>query len=144
MVPLALSLVVTAVGVALHYHVYRKQQLAATYQRQFDLVKIGIENGLGHIGTARHLQPHACEILYANLWVVHWARLWDTRKLSKVQLQRAAADLFENPNVRAWWMERGKDWSSTSSRRRSDFVSIMTEECRSAEAREELRKRVSH
>ena len=107
----------------------RISQLHSIRQRQFDIVKLALDNpGYLYVdGSAAISDPDNHLKVYANLFVSHWAMVWDLAEMREDTLHVVASRLFESAVAREWWKVNGQSYYS--SRRRKKFVAILSDEC---------------
>ncbi|MFF5216847.1 DUF6082 family protein [Micromonospora sp. NPDC000442] len=107
----------------------RISQLHSIRQRQFDIVKLALDNPtyLYVDGSAALADPDNPLKVYANLFVGHWAMVWDLAEMREETLHVVASRLFESAVAREWWKVNGQSYYS--SRRRKKFVAILSDEC---------------
>lgn len=107
----------------------------AIRQHHFELIKLGLDEPvlLGRIAGPSTDRDTALLQIHANLWVAHWAMLWDLKYCDEPQLRSLVAQFFAaDPAVRDWWRAFGPTWSTKWSRHRQRFHVILTEECQRA------------
>jgi hypothetical protein len=128
-----LALVGVAVSLLLQWRQTHSENLLAVRQRHFDLVRLSIGEPvlLGRISGIDN-RENALLHAYTNLWVAHWAMLWDLRQCEEKQLRNLVSQLFRSREARDWWEANGPMWSVKSSRRRRVFQAILTDECNRA------------
>ncbi|WP_327038214.1 DUF6082 family protein [Micromonospora maris] len=107
----------------------RISQLHSIRQRQFDIVKLALDNPryLYVDGAAAVADPDNSLKVYANLFVGHWAMVWDLSEMREDTLRTVARRLFEAQLARDWWRANGQSY--LSSRKRKKFFEILSEEC---------------
>ncbi|GAA0499358.1 hypothetical protein Ade02nite_83080 [Paractinoplanes deccanensis] len=73
-----------------------------------------------------------------NLWVAHWAMLWDTGTMDRLRLGHLFEELFRDPTAAQWWLSVGaRDWADVSTKRRLAFHELAQSAYRQAvEARQ--------
>jgi len=138
-----LALAGVAASLHMQWRQTRTDRILAIRQRHFELVKLGIDEPLllDDSATTQSDQATALRQIYANLWVAHWAMLWDLRLCEEPDLRRIAARFFEAGVARDWWSVNGPTWSMTMTRQRSRFQQIFSEECQRARQRAETTRR---
>jgi hypothetical protein len=125
---------VALVGIALSLLFQWRQtvssQILALRQQHFELIRLSIDDPrlLGHQQPANDAEL-ALRRLHCNLWVAHWAMLWDLHQCDEGYLRQVAAVLFSDPTARAWWQASGPTWSAKPNRRRQRFAEVLTSEC---------------
>lgn len=123
-------------GVALSLLLQWRQTTAdrtlAVRQLHFELVKLALERPL-LLGMPLKSQAESDIAMletHANLWVAHWAMLWDLRHCDEVGLRHLATHFFGNhPVAREWWLVNGPKWSTRWNKHRRRFHEILNEEC---------------
>ncbi len=107
----------------------------AVRQHHFELIKLGLDEPLllrRMAGSATN-PDMALKRIHANLWVAHWAMLWDLKYCDEQQLRNLVAPFFAaDPEVRDWWQVHAPNWSAKWNRHRRRFQTILTEECNRA------------
>ncbi|MEV0944003.1 DUF6082 family protein [Micromonospora wenchangensis] len=127
-----LALVGVSISLLIQNNLNRISQVHLIRQRQFDIVKLALDNPqfLYVDGSAATGDPDAVLKIYANLFVGHWAMVWDLGEMKENTLHTLAGRLFESAIAREWWKVNGDSY--LSSRRRKRFHAILSEECQSA------------
>ncbi|WP_407664749.1 DUF6082 family protein [Micromonospora tarensis] len=127
-----LALVSVSISLLIQNNLNRISQVHLIRQRQFDIVKLALENPqfLYVDGSAATGDPDAVLKVYANLFVGHWAMVWDLGEMNENTLHTVAGRLFESGIAREWWKVNGGSY--LSSRRRKRFYAILSEECQNA------------
>jgi hypothetical protein len=129
-------LVAVAVVLSALAHQVRAAQMVGVRERHFELIKLMVEHPeLDYNATERKTDDRMAAI-GMSLWVAHWNTLWHIGNLDERALRFNLADLFADPEARAWWRQVGSGWSSKGSRRERRFIEIVTEE--SARQRERV------
>ncbi|SNY56406.1 DUF6082 family protein [Paractinoplanes atraurantiacus] len=68
-----------------------------------------------------------------NLWVSHWAMLWNTGTLSRSGLRHLFEELFRDPAALTWWASIGaRAWADGSTRRSQSFRDLADDTYREA------------
>jgi hypothetical protein len=114
-------------------------RMVAIRQHHFELVKMGLDHPsmLDRAAGSANRETLVGQI-HANLWVSHWAMLWDLRYCDEQRLRHLVAQLFDADAVsRDWWQADGSTWSALWNRRRRRFQAIVSDECRLAIMRAE-------
>jgi hypothetical protein len=121
-----------AVSLLMQWRQNRITQVYSIRQRQFELVKLALDNPryLYVEGPAVASDPHSELKVYANLLVGHWAMSWDLGVTNEQLLRASAARLFSTSAAREWWTTWGHSY--LTSRRRRRFFNILTFECSQA------------
>ncbi|MEV2239797.1 DUF6082 family protein [Micromonospora sp. NPDC049891] len=124
-----LALVGVSASLLMQSSLNRISQLHSIRQRQFDIVKLALDNPeyLYVDGSAALADPDNHLKVYANLFVSHWAMVWDLAEMREDTLHVVARRLFESAVAREWWEVNGQSYYS--SRRRRKFVAILSDEC---------------
>jgi hypothetical protein len=123
-------LVAVAVALFAQQHQVRAAQMVGVRERHFELIKLMLEHPeLDYNATERQNTDHRLATIGMSLWVAHWNTLWHIDNLDEKALRFNLADLFADPDARAWWQQVGSGWSSKGSRRERRFIEIVTEEC---------------
>jgi Family of unknown function (DUF6082) len=126
-------LVAVAVGLFAQRHFIRAAQMVGVRERHVEMVKLMLEHPeLDFNATKRDISDPRLAAIGMSLWVAHWNTLWHIDNLDEKALRFNLADLFADPDARAWWHEVGSGWSSRGSRRERRFIEIVTEECATA------------
>ncbi|HET6530474.1 MAG TPA: DUF6082 family protein [Actinoplanes sp.] len=126
-------LVAVAVFLFVQQHQTRAAQMVRVRERHFELIKLMLEHPeLDYNATERPATDHRRITIGMSLWVAHWNTLWHIDTIDEKALRFNLADLFADPEARAWWQEVGGGWSSKGSRRERRFIEIVTEECAAA------------
>jgi hypothetical protein len=108
-------------------------QMVGVRERHFELIKLMLEHpALDYNATQREVVDNRLATIGMSLWVAHWDTLWHIDNLDETALRFNLADLFADPQARAWWQKVGGGWSSKGSKRERRFIEIVTEECASA------------
>ncbi|MEU5553186.1 DUF6082 family protein [Micromonospora sp. NPDC047793] len=111
----------------------RISQLHSIRQRQFDIVKLALDNPryLYVDGSAAISDPGNHLKVYANLFVSHWAMVWDLAEMREDTLHVVASRLFESAVAREWWKVNGdplpippQPTSSSGSRSRTLVIGV--------------------
>jgi Family of unknown function (DUF6082) len=122
-----------AVGTALfaQRHQVSSAQMVGVRERHFELIKLMLDHPeLDYNATDRQATTDdRLAAIGMSLWVAHWNTLWHIDNLDERALRFNLADLFADPEARAWWQRVGSGWSSKGSRREKRFIEIVTEEC---------------
>jgi hypothetical protein len=122
-------LVVLAIVLFVQQHQVRAAQMVGVRERHFELIKLMLDHPeLDYNATGRETTDHRLATIGMSLWVAHWNTLWHIDNLDEKALRFNLADLFADPDARAWWREVGSGWSSKGSRRERRFIEIVTEE----------------
>ncbi|MCZ7436743.1 DUF6082 family protein [Micromonospora sp. WMMC241] len=127
-----LALIGVSISLLIQNNLNRISQVHLIRQRQFDIVKLALENPqfLYVDGSAATSDPDAALKVYANLFVGHWAMVWDLGEMKEDTLHVVARRLFESGTAREWWDTNGGSY--LSSRRRRRFWAILSEESEKA------------
>lgn len=117
--------------------------IVAARERHFELLKLGLDNPDLIVGVAGNLSSdEARPWLIRNMWVAHWAMLWDLGQLRQDALSSLLTDFFSDPVSRAWWTATG--WSGWSRDGGSAFVKtaelVYFEACRRTNAEVSVRR----
>ena len=98
-------------------------RILSVRKQHFDLVRLGIEEPelLGRTSNAQADRKTLLFQAHANLWVAHWAMLWDLRHCDEKQLRALAAQFFDAGTARNWWHRYGAAWSTVDTRSRRRF-----------------------
>jgi hypothetical protein len=127
-------LVAVAVALLAQRHQVRAVQMVGVRERHFELIKLMLEHPeLDYNATEREITDHRLATIGMSLWVAHWNTLWHIDSLDEKALRFNLADLFTDPDARAWWRTVAGDWSSRGSRRERRFIEIVSAECASAD-----------
>lgn len=108
-------------------------QMVGVRERHFELIKLMLDHpALDYNATERDTTDHRLAEIGMSLWVAHWNTLWHIDNLDEKALRFNLADLFADPDARAWWQKVGSGWSSKGSKRERRFIEIVTQESASA------------
>jgi len=125
----ALALAGIAGSLVLQWRQTRAEQIFAIRERHFELVRLGIERPeLIQALGARSDPTQAVIFAYASLWMGHWASHWDLGVIDEKSLRPILRDFFKSPQIREWWNEYGREWSSFTTAKRLRFVQIINHE----------------
>jgi hypothetical protein len=127
-----------ACSLILQWRQVRLTQIMAVQDRQFELVKLAINDpDLGFsFGTDLPFEEKR-RWQASNLWVAHWAMQWEMGMLSEPVLRVAFEEHFKhNAVARDWWMNSGPTWHPHPDRRLRRFLAIADESFRRALAAE--------
>jgi hypothetical protein len=121
-----------SISLLMQRHQNRVALLHSIRQRQFDLVKLALDNNeYVYVDGAKAMEdPNSYLKVYANLFVGHWALLWDLGEIGEESLRSIAKRLFESPVARDWWETNGQSYRTSRSRRR--LYEILSDECQRA------------
>lgn len=122
-----------ASSLLLQWRQVRLTQLLTTRERHFELVKLGLEDpSLRPPGSSGESAAEIRQWAYFNLWVSHWAMLWDTGSTSSVQLRRNFDGLFCDEAALDWWGKFGLSWNTDTGKHPRAFMAIAHEAYRDA------------
>lgn len=116
----------------LQWRQIRSTQVITMRERHFELIKISLENpelAPPHSGIA---EAERRQWMVNNLWVSHWAMLWDVGSINRPGLRRMFDDLFSDNEAINWWTACGENWASSSGRREQAFLLVVDEAYRAA------------
>jgi hypothetical protein len=118
-----------ACSIFLQWRQNRLTQLTASRERQFELVKLAMADPdlMFQREEGETVQAHT-QKMYYNLWVSHWAMLWELGGITESELRPNFSVLFRNESAREWWANIGRYWYTVSAPRSSKFSRI-AEEC---------------
>jgi hypothetical protein len=113
-------------SLVLQWRQVRLGQIMTARERHFELVKLAVEDPDLAFPFQHNLsRSELRRWLVLNLWVAHWAMLWDMGALSLQGLRTEFNLLFQDREGLAWWAERGRaGWQGEVSRRRKAFVAV--------------------
>jgi hypothetical protein len=118
-------------GVAASLLMQRRQtriaQEAAARTSHFELMKLFLNRPSLDIGPPGD-EDEREKVMASNLWVSHWAMLWDLSMIDKFTLRLNASRLFTDSVARDWWGRKGRSWAAVENRHTRQFVRILTEE----------------
>jgi hypothetical protein len=127
------ALLAVAIALVVQQKQARTAQMVDVRERHFELIKLMLDHPeLDYNATDRPAADDRMTEIGMSLWVAHWNTLWHIGKLDEKALRFNLADLFAEPRAREWWQRVGGGWSSKGSRRERTFITIVTEECRTA------------
>lgn len=130
------ALIAVAVALVAQQQQVRSAQSVGVRERHFELIKLMLEHPeLDYNATERPVTDERMATIGMSLWVAHWNTLWHIGKLDEKALRFNLADLFADPDARAWWHNVGGAWSSKGSRRERRFIALVSEECARATER---------
>jgi len=100
----------------LQWRQVRQNHLMTARERHFELMRLSLDGDPGLLaGLLGVPDATARQWVIRNLWVAHWAMLWETRSMSRPQLLREFDDFFRDEASRAWWVAIGLPrWSQES------------------------------
>jgi uncharacterized protein DUF6082 len=113
-------------------------RILAVRQHHLELTKLAIDQPrlLGQPPGHEADSEIAVLQINTNLWIAHWAMLWDLKHCDEAGLRNLAAFFFDaQPVARDWWRTHGSNWSTRWNRRRRRFHQIVTEEWQRAVTR---------
>src|SRR5262245_37780598 len=96
----------------------------AIRQHHVELIKLGIQEPLlfERMSGATIDRKTVVLQMHANLWIGHWAMLWDLKYCDEGQLRHMVGRFFGVDSVaRDWWLAHGPMWSTRWTQRRRRF-----------------------
>lgn len=120
-----------AISLLLQWRQSYAERTLAVRQHHIELIKLGIAEPLllGRTSSPALDRETAMLHINANLWVAHWAMLWDLKYCDEAQLRHLVSQLFaSDAAARDWWHMYGPMWSVRMDRRRRRFQEIVTDE----------------
>ncbi|WP_281179849.1 DUF6082 family protein [Actinoplanes subtropicus] len=132
-----LALCGIAGSLLLQWRQTRLAHVTAVRERHFELVKMAVEDpDLMFPITPDISIAERKRWMVLNLWVAHWAMLWDTHELSRRALRTVFDELFHDESAAAWWAARGRPgWDVDARGRRKAFQAVADEAYEAASAR---------
>ncbi|WP_203728276.1 DUF6082 family protein [Paractinoplanes durhamensis] len=117
-----------AASLLLQWRQIRLTQTVMARERHFELTKLAVDDPrLIFPALPGRSDEEKRRWMYLNLWVAHWAMLWETGAMTAPGARGNFRILFEDDMALEWWAERGSAWSSNPSRRLSTFLTIADE-----------------
>jgi uncharacterized protein DUF6082 len=110
----------------LQWRQVRQSHVMTARERHFELMRLTLEGDPGLLaGLLGVPDAVARQWVIRNLWVAHWAMLWETGALTLPQLRREFDDFFRDETSRAWWTAVGLPrWRDESD---EAFIRVATE-----------------
>jgi hypothetical protein len=117
-----------AVSLILQWRQVRLTQVMTERERHFELVKMAVDDPtlmFTPIPVTSGAEQRRWMVF--NLWVAHWAMLWDTRSINQVVLRKLFDGLFSDDLALKYWVVSRLSWRMEPGRRRRAFLAVADE-----------------
>lgn len=117
-----------AVSLLLQWRQVRLTRTMTERERHFDLVQMAMDDpSLLFTDRPGITLADRRKRMYINLWVSHWAMLWQTGSLDRTSLRDLLDDIFRNELARAWWVSVRSNWTLDGTKRSQVFKAAVDE-----------------